>query len=273
MGKLTTIHVMSAGPGFGNWSAAEGVRRYLPASIPSVDFRSVDCSGVDVMVIGGGGFVHSEAEPFWRRVADSECRVVLWGLGACHHLTHTGTGGKLRPLDPRIMDRIKPRIVLAAVRDAWTRDLYGLDAEVLFCPTVKALEGVEARRSDATLYAHHPGLVGEAESKRTAGLCDLFTDHTESPQRVIRLHASAGLCVASRLHGAIVSRALGVPYVALARDRKTVEFVRQWGGGLLVHDAPRRLPGAGSIPQVTPISTAGNDRFAERALRLIGGGR
>lgn len=270
MSKLTTIHVMSAGPGFGNWSAAEGVRRYLPSSIPSIDFRCVNCDGVDVMVIGGGGFLHNQAESFWRRVANARCQVILWGLGACEPLAGSPDHGRLRPLDPRIMDRIKPRIVLAAVRDAWTRDLYGLDAMIMFCPTVKALQGVRATPSNTTLYAHHPGLVGKADARRLKEMCDTFTVHAEHPQRVLKPHAATRLCVTSRLHGAVVSRALGVPYVAIARDRKIVEFVDRWGGGLLVDDVPRRLPDAGSFEPPTLIDTADNDRFAAQILRFVG---
>ncbi|MBI1373361.1 MAG: hypothetical protein GC159_11575 [Phycisphaera sp.] len=271
-----TLHVMSTGPGFGNWIAAEGVRRYLPAGIPSIDFRRVDPAGIDVLIIGGGGFLHSGAESFWRRVAEARCRVILWGLGACQPLPGTPDRGRIRPLDPSVMARIRPRIALAAVRDEWTRDLYSLDAEILFCPSIKALEGVPVRPSTRSLYAHHPGLVGKTEAQRLAGLCDQTTDHVRSPgaatpQAVVALHASVGFCVTSRLHGAVVSKALGVPYVALARDRKIVEFVRRWGGGLLMHGEIARVlaPGAGAIPSAPPIDILGNDRFAAEVRRLV----
>jgi len=219
--------------------------------------------------------LHSGAEPFWRRVAQARCRVILWGLGACQPLPGTPDHGRIRPLDPSVMARIRPRIVLASVRDEWTRNLYNLDAEILFCPTIKALEGVTVRPSTQSLYAHHPGLVGKAESQRLAGLCDQTTDHMRSPeaatpQTITALHASVGFCVTSRLHGAVVSKALGVPYIALVRDRKIIEFVRRWGGGLLMHGDMARLPEpeAGAILPAPPIDTLGNDRFATEVRRL-----
>jgi hypothetical protein len=51
---------------------------------------------------------------------------------------------------------------------------------------------------------------------------------------IARRYCGSSLVITSRLHGAIISYALGIPYVAVDRDTKITEFARIYGNGVAV---------------------------------------
>jgi len=224
------LHVRATEKNFGNWVAAEGVRRNLPAC-RSVDFRDVTRRDLDdcrAVVCGGGGWLTAYAEPFWRDLAESRAEhVILWGLGMCEGRRST------KPLDPAVFRGVASRLTLAAVRDDWTRDHLGIDnLEILFCPACLFWEDRQSVGS-ALLHVWHKQLLPAAKRGRLLGRMLTIT-HGEPRRRILATYARAGLVVASRYHGAICAHSLGLPHVLINRDVKFQAYAAQWDGGPFV---------------------------------------
>jgi polysaccharide pyruvyl transferase len=147
-----------------------------------------------------------------------------------------------------VVRALADRIDLVNVRDEWTAGCYDFaDVSVTPCPCVVDVRARFRKRATRgeTLFACHTDLMDRDEAER---ILDILRAHqtsvryTDNIQRaemgvddiIARHYCGSSLVITSRLHGAIISYALGIPYVAVDRDTKIAEFARMYGNGVAV---------------------------------------
>lgn len=245
-------HVYANRSNIGDWLAARGIQGLLAGVpleehlcdapfVPDTLATLRRASERDLIVIGGGGLFMDYFVPFWEGFLDliGDRTFVVWGVGVCDM--------KARPTIPdrALLDSIRARAAMLAVRDDHTRALMGLrDQQVVPCPAMNAVTTTPVAGRNL-LYADAYDNIGERAHARVVQALSAFaaatdraylqTDNTIEAGRTGELHAlldryaAADIIVASRLHGCILAAALGRKLLAISGDRKVEAFMQQAG--------------------------------------------
>lgn len=251
--KSHIVQFYSAVDNIGNYLPVLGIQKMLGCTPDTwnVHDRSIDFDFINThyrcAIIGGAGLLHSCFDAFWSGFAD-RCTIpfAIWGVGVCQPDEDRQRGAGVS-----VVNAVAARAALVNVRDRLTADLYGLaDAQVSLCPTVAFIKylGITAYASRKhVLFSSHEELVAARETTRIrqilagTGRPIAYTNNIQTRvmgiERIVRkYYAPSEAVVTTRLHGAILSYALGIPYVAVSRDRKLDAFVQEYGNGILVRE-------------------------------------
>lgn len=246
--RSPVIQFYSPQANIGNYTPVLGIQRMIGCATDTwsahdshVDFdfinRNYACA-----IIGGAGLLHGVFQPFWTRFVE-QCRIpyIVWGVGLC-----CPDGGP-RPVDQHIGHTALSRADLVDLRDDITADYYGIsDCHIGPCPTLAYLESfaLRQRRRSHVLVAAHTELVPEQDLARISEAVGHVVGRVKETNNeqccwlgvhdvIRRLYVSATMVVTTRLHGAIISYGLGIPYLAISYDKKLDAFYRLYGNGLL----------------------------------------
>ncbi len=195
-----------------------------------------------VLVIGGGGLFQGCFNDFWRTVLASGLPYVVFGVGA------NKLGGQRSVTDASLLADIVRGAAYVQVRDTLTREAImssgvGEEIPLGLCPATSYVYPrywLEDRSSRATLlHVVHPsdlrmaqGDLGRIRENLRAQAQRLELSYMEednmSPrlEAVLKRYAGARLVVSSRLHGCIISYAMGIPFVPLRCDEKIEAFLQ-----------------------------------------------
>ncbi|MCK5539274.1 MAG: polysaccharide pyruvyl transferase family protein, partial [Bacteroidales bacterium] len=197
-------------------------------------------------IIGGAGLLYNCFETFWVRFAN-ECKLeyILWGVGGCY------PDGERNPsVSPNVIKSTSSRLRLINVRDNLTAILYDFhNPYITACPSIFYLNKYlknKKKNPDSILYCHHNQLFNEIESIRIREIISnfdknyLYTDNIQTNDQgfydILNLFLYSKLVITTRLHGAIIAYGLGIPYIAIPRDKKLREFCNLFGNGILIED-------------------------------------
>lgn len=214
---------------------------------PDIDFDFINAHYRGV-IIGGAGLLHRGFEEFYAQRLLKRCAVpwVVWGVGVC--LPHGVADG----VSPQVARALFTKASLVCVRDALTQGLYALaGATVMPCPSVVYVAPFKRYvdpRATTILYVAHTELVDHAITERhyqllkSAGFRVKLITHRfateKSRAEIARMikndYCASKVVVTTRLHGAIVAYALGIPYIAIPYDEKVVSFCATFGNGIIV---------------------------------------
>jgi hypothetical protein len=195
-----------------------------------------------VLVIGGGGLFQGCFDDFWRIVLASRLPYVVFGVGA------NKLGGQRSVTDASLLADIVRGATYIQVRDTMTREAIrscGVEEEIPLglCPATSYVYPrywLDDRSSRATLlHVVHPsdlrmaqGDLGRIGENLRAQARELELSYVEEDNMSARLggvlgrYAGARLVVSSRLHGCIISYAMGIPFVPLRCDEKIEAFLQ-----------------------------------------------
>lgn len=242
------IQFYSGVANIGNYLPVLGIRKMLGRQTDLWDIHDdkIDFDFINqtykCAIIGGAGLLHAAFQDFWAQFkAQCEIPYVVWGVGGCFP-----DGGESMGVSLEVTRPVLDEAALVNLRDDLTADHYGLKSYDLSpCPTVAYLRSTKVHPQEKNLlYSSHTGLISEQEQEaiyraiENTGLDFIYTDNIETPldglENIVDRYARSSLVVTTRLHGAIIAYALGVPYIALARDEKIRAFNRLYGNGLLI---------------------------------------
>lgn len=208
--------------------------KQLTSALNIIKQRNPNC----LVVIGGGGLIQPVFQPFWDNIMASGLPYVCFGIGI----------NKMpgRPeMEADYINKLIENSALCGVRDEYTQStikrLTGKDVYMGICPSVNYVN--EHYWNDAInprgelLHMYHPSdvrLAGADLDKIKASLkiaaknlgleygehTNMSADHAGMLSRV----SKARFVVSSRLHGCIMSHAMGVPYLPLYCDEKIKSF-------------------------------------------------
>ncbi len=247
---MRIINFVSSAPNIGNYTPVLGVARLLGEDAAKIVGR-VDCrqysavhvEDYDLALVGGAGLLHACFEGFWSWLAEQDMPVILWGIGVCLNLDAVPIPRRLRVgVSPSTVRKVVPRVVAASVRDDLTAEMYPIDADVSFCPTLAWLRDVSQQlhvdtEPEGHLFVEHPELTSAEERAALSAVCSDYTDNIVRTDigGILKKYLLAETIVTTRLHGAIIANCLGRPYVALSKDRKIDAYAKRWGGGIVIH--------------------------------------
>ncbi|AFZ01176.1 polysaccharide pyruvyl transferase family protein [Calothrix sp. PCC 6303] len=257
--RSPVIQFYSSVDNIGNFTPVIGIQEMLGHVTDTwcihdkeIDFDFIN-SNYKCAIIGGAGLLHQCFEGFWTKFLN-ECKipVIIWGVGVClpdktgvrkDLLDSTANAG----VDRKIVAEVAKKCELINVRDDLTAEYYGFDnADISACPTIKMMQNFRDsvdRNSQTALYSSHEELVSEVdkqEIKATIAKSITKFRYTDNIQRtylglndiISDYYCHSQLLITTRLHGAIISYGLGIPYIAIARDAKMREFCRINGNGI-----------------------------------------
>ena len=269
------LQFYSSNPNIGNYLPVAAIQQMIGMETDTwsmhytVDFDWVNAN-YRAIIVGGAGLFAKAFTPFWHAF-DQHCRLpaVIWGVGVCLPDLNAPSTGVPREL----VKRAAKRCDLINVRDTLTATHYGLAADVAPCPTVVYLDRFTATpQSGHVTLAQHDGLATASEhlqianSLRQVGLDVNITDNVQRPRRgvddIIRTYARQSVTISTRLHGAIISYGLGIPYVAVDHDAKIRAFQQEFGGGVLARageaaSAAQEITGQYVFPDTASVHAFG----------------
>jgi hypothetical protein len=253
------LQFYSSADNIGNYLPVLGIQQLLKLRTdtwcvydPEPDFDFIN-SAYRGIIIGGAGLLCGGFDRFWSMLG-SRCTLpmIVWGVGSCFPDNKSSV-----PVPSSVAGTIFSRCDLIDVRDDLTAEYYNLrSAHVGPCPSVAYLQDYAHRRdpTGVVLFSTHPGLTTSREADEIeaalgrAGRRYKKTDNCQSVHCglvdiIERQYCRADIVVTTRLHGAIIAYALGIPYATLARDQKVRAFQRLYGNGIDVKSA-NELTGA-----------------------------
>lgn len=220
------------------------------------------------LIIGGGGLLQGVFADFWEHLLASELSFSLVGIGL-----NRMTGRK--ELTKEMLQRVIGSAKTVSVRDTLTfEQIDSLHPNIMIniCPSVNYLQNISINQTIKPVLLHmiHPSdlrLAGIDLSELQQRLknisrrlnldyvefSNMGSDHLEG----INLVAQSSVIVTSRLHGAIMSFALGRPFVPLLCDEKIASF-------LSTHTTTAGVT-AEDISDLESVVSATLDKEAERA--------
>ncbi len=270
--KSRIVQFYSAVDNIGNYLPVLGIQKMLGCTPDtwSIHDRSIDFDFINAhyrcAIIGGAGLLHACFDPFWEAFA-TRCTIpfVIWGVGVCQPDEDRERGAGVS-----VVHDVASRAALVNVRDRLTAELYGLtQAQVSLCPTVAYVQQLGIRGSGSrkhVLFSSHEELVAAKETAQIrtilagTGHPIAYTNNIQTRvmgiERIVRkYYAQSEAVVTTRLHGAIISYALGIPYIAVSRDRKLDAFVEEYGNGILVRDLDGIVPALEQLKQLRLSAT------------------
>lgn len=246
------IQFYSSFDNVGNYLPVLGIRKTISIDTDTwcmhdkkVDFDFINRSYKGI-IIGGAGLLNKCFQPFWE-IIGRECQLpmIVWGIGGCYKDVD-----KNSVIDKDIANKVFNKCDLIDLRDDITASFYGLsDAHLSPCPTVGYLETLMNKEQERTniLFSSHENLLTESETariKESIGRFDISFKYTNNIQTFRRglndilekFYCKSRLVITTRLHGAIISYGLHIPYVAIPRDDKIRAFHRMYSNGIIVED-------------------------------------
>lgn len=248
------IQFYSSANNIGNFLPVLGISKMLGQAADTwcmhdkeVDFDFVNAN-YKCAIIGGAGLFHKCFDPFWHKFLD-ECKipVIIWGVGTCFP-----DNEEMRGVKPKIIAEVAKRCDLINVRDELTADYYSLkNVSVTACPTIVYLQDFQKfvdKNSKAVLFSSHIELVSETESEEIQSVTTKVAEeykYTNNMQRgfislnniIADYYCQSRVVVTTRLHGAIISYGLGIPYIMIPRDEKLRAFHNTYGNGTNINSA------------------------------------
>lgn len=246
-------HVYANQSNVGDWLSARGIQSLLAPRVVTEHFcdepfvpktlAELGKAGPDdFIIIGGGGLFMDYFVPFWEGFRPISRRVpfVIWGVGACDMKREQS-----RP-PVKLISEIVKQSRLCVVRDELTREILSrckLPPPVI-CPTVVAVPtaGGETKR---LLHVDHFNNVGAEIYERMVAVSEKFAEqtgrscrqtnnvisagHKGELKKTLDLYIASDLVLTSRLHGCIISLALGRRVLAVSGDHKVEAFMRAAG--------------------------------------------
>lgn len=188
------------------------------------------------LIIGGGGLLQGVFADFWEHLLSSGLSYSLVGIGLNRMVGR-------KELPEHILKQIVSSAETVSVRDTLTYEqIHMLHPTTLIniCPSVNYLQNIRIQSTIKPILLHmvHPSdlrLAGidlnalQEQLKDIAKSLDLdyveFTNMGSDHLKGITLVAQSAVIVTSRLHGAIMSFALGRPFVPLLCDEKIASFL------------------------------------------------
>lgn len=280
--------IYSAFDNIGNYLPLLGISKMIPFKTDAwnIHDKRIDFNFINEyykgIIIAGAGLLHGCFEHFWKRIPH-ECKlpIVVWGVGVCLPDKKPNSAVK-----KDIAMKVFKKCDLINVRDRLTRDYYNLEnANVTPCPTVVYLKDyIEkvSRSSQTILFSSHEQLLSISEIVRIKNKIANFTknfEYTNNIQNIflglndiiLRFYCKSYLVVSTRLHGAIIARGLGIPYIAIPRDEKVRAFCREYSGGIMIEDIDEleSVLINENLALVKPINTDSILRFGEKVCNWI----
>ncbi|MDH5598943.1 MAG: polysaccharide pyruvyl transferase family protein, partial [Cyclobacteriaceae bacterium] len=244
--KSKIIQFYSAVRNIGNYLPTKAIQILLGCETDTwnmhdknIDFEYVN-KNYQVAIIGGAGLMYNCFTDFWKRFAN-ECKLeyIIWGVGGCY------PDDEIYPNVPvKIIRNTFDRLRLVNVRDDLTANFYGFNnPDITVCPSVYFLQEyvVPNFKSDGKiiLFSNHEQLVQKEDAIKILNIITqfrqsvIYTNNIQSSPEMFKelldLYSRSKLVVTTRLHGAVIAYALGIPYIAIPRDNKLREFVRLYG--------------------------------------------
>jgi len=230
--------------------------KQLRKSLSKIKANNPNC----LIVIGGGGLIQPVFEPFWDVIMASELPYVFFGIGI----------NKMpgRPeMAAEYISKILDKAQLCGVRDKYTQDniqkLTDKEVYMGICPSVNFVHqhywNEQINTQGELLHMFHPSdvrLAGADLDKIKAAIRYVanklglrYGEHnnmTANHEEMLTRVSKARLVVSSRLHGCIMSFAMGVPYIPLYCDEKIKSFNASHTGiqglsPLIFHDQQEAL--------------------------------
>lgn len=252
--KSEVLNFYSAANNIGNYLPVIAIHRKLGGNIDCwnvhddhIDYEYINKTYKSI-VVGGAGLFHPVFNRFWDDFSE-KCTLpfIIWGVGGCFP-DNMNSSPNLKKLGGNFfcdgMTRALRNAELVNVRDYITADIIARDdVSVTACPTLMLLKNYGASKvrniSYNVTYAPHFGLISkEDDTKIKNALTEkfgpvYFTENKQSMRfglwDVIEKYKASDLVVTSRLHGAIIAWSLGVPFLALSRDKKLDGFAKLAG--------------------------------------------
>lgn len=292
-------HIYANQSNIGDWLSAIGIRKQL-GDLPVIEhfcdepFAEETLAALqkltshDFVIIGGGGLFMDYFAPFWKgfRSMASELRYCIWGVGCCEHKQSATR------LSEDIMCDIVANSDFCTVRDDLTRSRlsrFNLPPPVP-CSAISAVDarGPAQRR---VLYVDHYDLLGEQNYSRVVSTLESFARNSgrsyrqtnniiprgnaAALEKSLDLYSSAEFVITSRLHGCIISVAMGRPALAISGDRKIESFMSAAGLSDWVcsieeiEDLPSRIEALSSqtLPTAFVSRTREKHRFIAEKVR------
>jgi polysaccharide pyruvyl transferase WcaK-like protein len=246
-------HVYANQSNVGDWLSARGIQTLLAPCPVQEHFCDEPFVGEtlaalgnagpgDFIIIGGGGLFMDYFIPFWEGFRSIAARVpfVIWGVGCCdmkREPTHAPV---------QLISEIARQSRLCVVRDQLTRDRLSDCAlpPPVICPTVVAVP-MTAGGQERLLHVDHYDNVGAEIYERMVRVAESFAERTGRSYRqtnnlipaghngalakTLELYSSADLVITSRLHGCIISLAMGRRVLVVSGDRKVESFMQAAG--------------------------------------------
>lgn len=208
--------------------------KQLTSALKIIKQRNPKC----LVVIGGGGLIQPVFQPFWDNIMASGLPYVCFGIGI----------NKMpgRPeMQADYINKIIEKSALCGVRDEYTQStiktLTGKSVYMGICPSVNYVNehywNDDINQKGELLHMYHPSdvrLAGADLDKIKASLKSVakklglnYSEHTNMSADhlgMLSRVSKARLVVSSRLHGCIMSQAMGVPYLPLYCDEKIKSF-------------------------------------------------
>ncbi|MEO6183806.1 MAG: polysaccharide pyruvyl transferase family protein [Verrucomicrobiota bacterium] len=248
--RSPVLQFYSSSNNIGNFLPVLGIRKMLGLDPDTwcIHDREIDFEFVNrnyrSIIIGGAGLFHPCFAPFWENLLKN-CKVpmIIWGVGGCFL-----DGKKDSEVCRRTIAEAGKRCDLINVRDDISADFFQLSgAHLSACPTLAYLEGLKVSRNGPVLFSSHEKLVSDTETEEIRAMLQQlgkrFKYTTNEQSRfhglddiILQDYGVSSIVVTTRLHGAIIAYALGIPYVALPRDEKLRAFGRLYGNGILVEE-------------------------------------
>ena len=297
-------HVYANRSNAGDWLSARGIQKLLGRSdvvehlcdepfVPATLQALAAAGPRDVVVIGGGGLLMDYFMPFWSgfRAMAERVPFCIWGVGVCDSKQTASLPS------PALLREMVALSRLCVVRDELTRDFLGRERvpEPVGCPAAAAVETASSPGGAVMLHVDHFSNVGPENFERMEAMAADFARRTGRRHRktnniiprnnavalqaVLDLYADADVVLTSRLHGCIISAAMGRPFLAVSGDRKVDSFMESAGlraqlcGLHDIESLPARL---GQLDRDRPLATAwaerarrGNEAVAEQVRAII----
>lgn len=293
-------HIYANQSNVGDWLSAKGIQELLEPNPVREHFCDTPfvaetvaaletATAADFIVIGGGGLFMDYFQPFWSAFLPIAQRVPfgVWGVGCCAHKRGTSN------LESALLKRIVEESRFCFVRDELTRSCLS-DLHLPCAAACPALVAVKPRggQEKRLLYVDHYDVVGAENYERIVSLCQGFARESRRSycqinnliskgslsalDNVLGLYASAEVVVSSRLHGCIISLAMGRPVLAISGDRKVESFMGEAGLGEWVCDLneieqlPKRLRVLGKQPAPAAFLERARSQNREIAHTVLG---
>jgi len=199
-----------------------------------------------ILIIGGGGLFQEVFDPFWECILKKNILFIVFGIGM-NKLT-----GYRKPTKSSLLKSIIRNASYIQVRDKMTqkhiKNLTDISVPIGICPSVNyiyprywcnKLEG-----NKVLLHVIHPFDISVSSNssnfletvrlylQKVADQYGLIykeeTNISLNTEKVLKKFYNARLVISSRLHGCIISYAMGVPFIPLACDDKIASFLETY---------------------------------------------
>lgn len=197
-------------------------------------------------IIGGAGLLHPHFEKFWKELAKN-CKIplIVWGIGICL----PKYGKQAMGVNKDIARIIFNKCDLINFRDTLTAQYYNVKkCSITPCPCIAYLQKFRKYcKPKNVLYSCHPGLTDRLDKSINSKIIKQIKSNTKKFSytnnffksfndfdNIIKNYCNSKIVVSTRLHGAIIPYALGIPYIVIPYDKKVSAFYNDFGNGLVV---------------------------------------